>query len=105
MSKLACFVGHTHVPVTLLRLQDDPGNTAYTLDTEIDLSDVQRALINVGSVGQPRDEDSRAAYALYDSAARTVRIERVAYDIRREADLILAAGLPTILAERLFLGV
>jgi diadenosine tetraphosphatase ApaH/serine/threonine PP2A family protein phosphatase len=105
MSKLVCFVGHTHVPVTLLRLEDDPGHTAYTLDSDVDLSEAQRALINVGSVGQPRDEDPRAAYAVYDSDARRAWIRRVEYDIRREADLIRATGLPTILAERLFLGV
>ena len=42
MCKPVCFVGHTHVPVTLLRLEDDPTNTAYTLDTEIDLSEARR---------------------------------------------------------------
>jgi len=105
MSVPVCFVGHTHVPVALLRLEDDPDHTAYTLDPEIDLTDVQRALINVGSVGQPRDEDPRAAYALYDSDERRVRIERVAYDIEEEARRIRAAGLPDVLAKRLFLGV
>ena len=105
MSKLVCFVGHTHVPVALLRLEEDPNHTAYTLDTEIDLSETRRALINVGSVGQPRDEDPRAAYAVYDSEARRAWIKRVGYDIEREAGRIREAGLPRILAERLFLGV
>lgn len=100
-----CFVGHTHVPVTLLRLEDDPNHTAYTLDPEIDLADVRRALINVGSVGQPRDEDPRAAYGLYDSDERRAWIRRVSYDIADEAKRIRAAGLPEVLAKRLFLGV
>lgn len=100
-----CFVGHTHVPVTLLRLVDDPTRTAYTVDTEIDLSEVSRALVNVGSVGQPRDEDPRAAYAIFDSALNRVWIKRAAYDIAREAQRIRAAGLPSVLADRLFLGV
>lgn len=100
-----CFVGHTHYPVTLLRLRDDPLRTAYTEDTEIDLSESHRALINVGSVGQPRDEDPRAAYAIYDSDRERVWIKRVAYDIELEAARIRAAGLPSALADRLFLGV
>ena len=100
-----CFVGHTHVPVTLLRMRDDHLRTAYTVDTEIDLSEAYRALINVGSVGQPRDEDPQAAFAIYDSQVERVWIKRVAYDIDREATRIRAAGLPGVLADRLFLGV
>jgi diadenosine tetraphosphatase ApaH/serine/threonine PP2A family protein phosphatase len=105
MSVPVCFVGHTHVPVTLLRLEDDPEHTAYTLDAEVDLTDVRRALINVGSVGQPRDEDPRAAYGIYDPGERRAWIRRVPYDIEDEAERIRAAGLPTVLAQRLFLGV
>jgi predicted phosphodiesterase len=100
-----CFVGHSHVPVTLMRLKDDPLRTAYTVDTEIDLSESLRVLINVGSVGQPRDEEPRAAYAVYDSDAMRVWIRRTEYDIEREAQRIRAAGLPSVLADRLFLGV
>ena len=100
-----CFVGHTHYPVTLMRLRDDPVRTAYTEDSEVDLSESHRALINVGSVGQPRDEDPRAAYAVFDSDRERVWIRRVEYDIEREATRIRTAGLPNALAERLFLGV
>lgn len=105
MTVPVCFVGHTHVPVALLRLEDDPGHTAYTLDPEIDLADVRRALINVGSVGQPRDEDPRAAYAVFDSNDRRVWIGRVPYEIEDEAKRIRSVGLPDVLAKRLFLGV
>jgi predicted phosphodiesterase len=100
-----CFVGHTHVPVSLMRLKDDPLRTAYTVDTEIDLSESLRVLVNVGSVGQPRDEDSRAAYAIFDSREERVWIRRTEYDIDREAHRIRSAGLPGVLADRLFLGV
>jgi diadenosine tetraphosphatase ApaH/serine/threonine PP2A family protein phosphatase len=105
MSSQVCFVGHTHVPVTLLRLEDDPAHTAYTLDPEIDLSEARRALINVGSVGQPRDEDPRAAYAVFDSGEKRAWIRRVRYDIEREVRRMRDAGLPDVLADRLFLGV
>jgi predicted phosphodiesterase len=100
-----CFVGHTHVPVALLRMHDDPLRTAYTVDAVVDLSDAYRALINVGSVGQPRDEDPRAAYALFDTKESTISIKRIEYDIELEAARIRNAGLPTVLADRLFLGV
>jgi len=100
-----CFVGHTHVPVTLLRLKDDPLRTAYTVDPEIDLAEAGKALVNVGSVGQPRDEDPRTAFAIYDSREDRVSIRRAAYDIEVEARRIRSAGLPSVLADRLFLGV
>ena len=100
-----CFVGHTHVPVTLLRLLEDPHRTAYTVEDEVDLSESRRALANVGSVGQPRDEDSRAAYAVYDSEADRLNLYRVEYDIEREAARIRTAGLPGVLADRLYMGV
>lgn len=100
-----CFVGHTHRPVTIMRLMDAPHRTSYTFSCDIDLADASRSLVNVGSVGQPRDEDPRAAYAIFDSEERSIRLERVDYDIEREADRILRAGLPKILADRLFLGI
>lgn len=100
-----CFVGHTHFPVTMMRLRDDPTRTAYTVEPEIDLDESYRALVNVGSVGQPRDEDPRAAYAVFDSDLNRVWIKRVAYDIEVEAQRMRAAGLPQMLSDRLFLGV
>lgn len=105
MVRAVCFVGHTHHPVTLLRPKVDPLSTFYCGDSEIDLSEATRALVNVGSVGQPRDEDPRAAYAVYDDEAERVWIRRVPYDIEREAHRIRTAGLPSVLADRLYLGV
>jgi diadenosine tetraphosphatase ApaH/serine/threonine PP2A family protein phosphatase len=100
-----CFVGHTHVPVTILRLDEAPQRTSYTIGQEVDLSESTVALVNVGSVGQPRDEDARAAFGLYDSESRSFSLIRVEYEVEREATRIREAGLPEILAERLFLGV
>jgi diadenosine tetraphosphatase ApaH/serine/threonine PP2A family protein phosphatase len=105
MCRPVCFVGHTHIPVSLLRMKDDPHRTAYTTEDFVDLADIQKALINVGSVGQPRDDDPRAACAIYDSTADTMTIRRIEYDIDCEAARIRAAGLPAVLAERLYLGV
>jgi diadenosine tetraphosphatase ApaH/serine/threonine PP2A family protein phosphatase len=58
----------------------------------------------VGSVGQPRDDDPRAAVAIYDTESDLYRLLRVPYDIEREQQRILRAGLPGVLAERLALG-
>ncbi len=104
MERPVCFVGHTHVPVTIMRLADAPNRTSYTIERSIDLSESTVALVNVGSVGQPRDEDPRAAYAIYDTETARVDMRRIDYDIEREADRILRAGLPKMLADRLFLG-
>lgn len=104
MQTQVCVAGHTHVPVSILRLCDDP-RTAYTVDSTIRLEEVRHAFVNVGAVGQPRDEDCRAAYAVYDTEAGCISILRVEYDIAREAARIRAAGLPGVLADRLFLGV
>lgn len=105
MRRPVCFVGHTHVPVTLLRLTEDPHRTAYTCDEVLDLSEVDKALANVGSVGQPRDDDPRTACAIFDSEAERIVLKRLEYDIEREADRIRRAGLPGVLGDRLFMGV
>ena len=61
-------------------------------------------LLNPGSVGQPRDGDPRAAWLELDTEAWTARFHRVDYDIATAAETILAAGLPSQLAERLGVG-
>jgi len=105
LPRKVCFLGHTHVPVSILRLEESPLETSYTIDREIDLKLAHRALVNVGSVGQPRDEDPRACYGLWDTITGRMSLRRVEYDIDREADRIRRAGLPSILADRLFLGI
>lgn len=105
MTRPVCFVGHSHIPLTVMRFADSPGRSAYTFDTEMDLSNTTRALINVGSVGQPRDENPLTAYAIYDSDKRRASILRTTYDIELEAARIQEAGLPAVLYERLHLGV
>jgi diadenosine tetraphosphatase ApaH/serine/threonine PP2A family protein phosphatase len=60
--------------------------------------------INVGSVGQPRDGDPRACYAIFDSDARTVTLRRVEYDVVGAQQAVLAVGLPAYLADRLGTG-
>ena len=94
------FFGHTHLPVAFF----DTNPITYSLGPEISVDPETKVLINVGSVGQPRDEDARAGYVIYDSERRLVTIRRVTYEIERAARKITDAGLPEVLAERLFLG-
>lgn len=105
MTRPVCFVGHSHIPLTVMRFADEPERTAYTVEARIDLTETSKALINVGSVGQPRDENPDAAYALFDAAKKRASIERVAYDIDAEVTRINRAGLPQVLGERLRIGV
>jgi diadenosine tetraphosphatase ApaH/serine/threonine PP2A family protein phosphatase len=63
-----------------------------------------RYIINVGSVGQPRDGDHRASYGIFDAAEMRFEIRRVPYDVRRTQDKIISAGLPKFLALRLGVG-
>jgi diadenosine tetraphosphatase ApaH/serine/threonine PP2A family protein phosphatase len=64
----------------------------------------QKYLINVGSVGQPRDADWRAAYCIYDTERQEIELRRIEYDLRSAQAGILAAGLPEKLATRLEKG-
>ncbi|HET6204046.1 MAG TPA: metallophosphoesterase family protein [Planctomycetota bacterium] len=99
------FVGHSHVPVSFLYRDGAPLRVWYTFDQEVSLRGYSRALVNVGSIGQPRDGDPRAAYAIYDDAADAVWIRRVPYDVDREDERIRRSGLPGALADRLRLGI
>lgn len=95
-----CFLGHSHVPITFF--QNDL--ISYTLNPKIDIKPDCKALVNIGSVGQPRDDNPRASFAIYDSTAKVVEIRRVEYDIEGAMKKILDAGLPPPLAERLKYG-
>ena len=96
-----CCAGHTHVP-SLFRAwnQPQPGRVGY--DTPYPLA--PRAFLNPGSVGQPRDGDPRAAYAVLDLAGGTVTFHRSVYRIDETQRRIRERGLPAIFADRLGFG-
>ena len=95
------FVGHSHIPITFY-LKDEVVN--WTTETVIDMSRYDKVLVNVGSVGQPRDENPDAAYAVFDTEERKVWIKRVPYDVEGAIQAIEDNQLPRILGERLRLG-
>jgi diadenosine tetraphosphatase ApaH/serine/threonine PP2A family protein phosphatase len=102
-----CFVGHSHVPAIYLRRESSPEDIHVVPHSEAEISyrGFDRVLMNVGSVGQPRDEDPRAAYGLVDTEQEIAAIRRVHYDIAAVQKKIRDAGLPEVLANRLALGV
>ena len=102
-----CFVGHSHVPAIYWLETEASENVNGKFEAEMceQTGSYAKVLMNVGSVGQPRDEDPRAAYAIYDTESGEARIERVSYDIALTQRKILDAGLPEVLASRLALGV
>ncbi|MFZ4599889.1 MAG: metallophosphoesterase family protein [Terrimicrobiaceae bacterium] len=95
-----CFIGHTHAPKAYVR---DGSVRSLSLDS-LTLAPGKKYLVNVGSVGQPRDGDWRAAYCIYDTNLNTITLRRLEYDIGGAQNAILAAGLPKKLAERLSVG-
>jgi diadenosine tetraphosphatase ApaH/serine/threonine PP2A family protein phosphatase len=88
VGKHVLVLGHTHVQWSL----------------ELD-SLRHRRIINPGAVGQPRDGNPKAAYAIFDTKSRELTMHRVKYDIEEVASKTISAGLPPYLAQRLFLGI
>jgi diadenosine tetraphosphatase ApaH/serine/threonine PP2A family protein phosphatase len=94
------FQGHTHVPV----IWEEKGGKVscfHPVDKPVRLDETSRYAINVGSVGQPRDKDPRASYALYDYQNRILIHRRVEYDIARAQARFKKANLPAHNANRL----
>lgn len=95
-----CFIGHSHQPVIF---SQKDGDLTWRGETLV-CSPGNRYIVNVGSVGQPRDGDSRACYAIFDDRGKQLQLRRVAYDVQMAQRKILQAGLPPILAIRLARG-
>ncbi|MDB6025793.1 MAG: Metallophosphoesterase [Verrucomicrobiales bacterium] len=95
-----CFFGHTHVPVAFIRDTVVRGGTYSKFRVEPG----RKYFVNVGSIGQPRDGNPKAAYVIYDMDEGSIELRRLDYDIATAQAKILAAGLPPRLAERLSFG-
>jgi predicted phosphodiesterase len=100
-----CFYGHTHFAVVFRMIKDlleivspADGETALAIEPGA------RYLVNPGSVGQPRDGDPRAAYAIYDVPAKRLDLIRLPYPLEVTQEKMLKVGLPDPLARRLALG-
>lgn len=101
LDRAIAFFGHTHVQGCYVIKGRGVKRVALTT---VDLDPDAVYMINPGSVGQPRDRDPRAAWALFDSERRFIELRRTEYDVRLTQDKIAAAGLPASLAARLAVG-
>lgn len=101
-----CLVGHTHIPAFYAWRERDGRPSAIILRAgqELVLQDYARGILNPGSVGQPRDNNPRAAYALLDTGALTWQSRRVAYPLEVTQARMRAAALPDRLINRLAYG-
>jgi len=101
MDQPICFIGHTHVAQIYIK---EENNIHYASIPRTDIHPAKKYIVNVGSVGQPRDGNPLAAYCVYDPDLKRIEIKRTSYDLLTAQKKILEAGLPDMLAKRLALG-
>ena len=101
-----CLFGHTHYPVTFELSTDslDSMGSASAPQMQVQMKEGCKYLINPGSVGQPRDGDPRAGYAIVDTTRRRVELYRTRYSVEDAQTKVMKAGLPDVLAQRLAVG-
>jgi predicted phosphodiesterase len=102
-----CLFGHTHYPITFELKSDqsiDSIASSNATETRLEMKAGSKYLVNPGSVGQPRDGDPRAAYAIVDTDAKRVELYRLMYPIADAQAKVIKAGLPDVLAHRLAVG-
>ncbi len=99
MKQRICFVGHSHVPMVF----PEHERSYYREESILEFRE-QKYIVNVGSVGQPRDHDPRLCYVLFDTESGWLKFVRLKYDYEETAREILEKGLPPFLAMRLAEG-
>jgi diadenosine tetraphosphatase ApaH/serine/threonine PP2A family protein phosphatase len=95
-----CFIGHSHKAF----ICSESGQEDVVVEGDLCLNPAHRYLINVGSVGQPRDGDPRAAFVIWDQDTGNLALHRVSYNVSAAQAKIRSAGLPGFLADRLSVG-
>ncbi|MCK8602090.1 metallophosphoesterase family protein [Desulfoferrobacter suflitae] len=101
MQQDLCFVGHTH-DLGYIRLDEEESSPMVLSEGIFPLAADCKYIVNVGSVGQPRDGDNRAKYVVWDTTAGTIEVKFVRYDIATTVEKILRLGLPSVNARRLW---
>ncbi len=99
-----CFVGHTHIPVIISMSSEHMIEVSQETTVSLLQPEGRRFLINVGSVGQPRDRNPLSSYGIVDYEAGTFELRRVAYDIEKCQRKMQAANFPEFLVARLSEG-
>jgi predicted phosphodiesterase len=109
MQQPLCFFGHTHIAIAYEE-RNQAGQkyslheTALRHGGRIEMESDSKYLINPGSCGQPRDRNPQARFAIFDSGTKSVEVMACDYNIEAARDAIIAAGLPTLLGDRLLQG-
>jgi len=98
-----CFYGHTHVPFLYRRCAEELFDKAVPSATKLFVAG-ELLLVNPGSVGQPRDGDERASFAIWDRRRNVITFHRVEYPLQETVSAIRRAGLPDDVARRLEIG-
>lgn len=100
----ASFYGHSHRAIAFAKAREQSSDFKVLPPSDLYLDRDLVYLLNVGSVGQPRDGDPRASYAIYDTRKKFFTVKRVEYDVEKAGEKILKAGLPQVLRDRLLMG-
>ena len=101
-NRQVCLIGHSHRPFIIKKYQT---RHCFLVDeNEVKLEEQHRYLINIGSVGQPRDGDNRSCYLFYDDQKKILRLKRIPYDMKKTQKKMKKAKLPQFLIDRLVLG-
>ncbi len=100
-----CFYGHTHIPLVFTYGKRKIDLEMLKHDKPLETNSSVKYLLNPGSVGQPRDFDSRASFIIFDHDAAVIRTFRVEYEFKKAQKKISDAGLPAMLAQRLSFGI
>jgi predicted phosphodiesterase len=101
MKERICFAGHTH-DLEIIRFEGQHVVRQPLIRGLVDLDEQTRYIVNVGSVGQPRDGTNHAKYLIWDTDAGIIDVRFVPYDIAKTADKILKVGFPEFNATRLW---
>jgi diadenosine tetraphosphatase ApaH/serine/threonine PP2A family protein phosphatase len=101
-SQSICFVAHSHIPAIFVR--DSEGAVSKITKDSMECAPDRRYIINIGSVGQPRDNDPRACYLLLETNSNKINYRRVEYDIKKAQEKMKKANMPDFLIERLAVG-
>jgi len=102
LEKTICFVGHTHRPGIYIKKED---KIYFFQGEELNLDFRFKYIVNVGSIGQPRDGDPRLCFCIYDEDRKKITYKRLEYDIMKTQRKIIEKGLPPFLAYRLKQGI
>jgi predicted phosphodiesterase len=105
MKKKILFVGHLHIPLIVYKDASGKFDGWQVWEGVVtDLSKYEKAIINAGAVGQPRDGDPRASYGIFDEENRTFELKRVKYDINKTQEKMKKAGISGMYIDRLTYG-